>query len=75
MGNHPFFKPGEESQIVYVRKVERDALPPEIKDQTRGMDEIYTISDTEGHMLALIDDRQKAFVVARMHEKHPVSVH
>jgi len=75
MANYPYFRPGEESQIVYVRKVERDALPPEVKKQTSGMDEIYCISDAEGHVLALTDDRGKAFAVARMNEKRPVSVH
>lgn len=75
MADHKFMDPAAESSIVYVRKVERSALPAPVQEQTEGMDTIYSIHDGSGRVLALVDDRKKAFSVARMHEMTPVSVH
>lgn len=61
--------------IVYVRKLDRAELPAEIREQTTDMDQIYAIHDPNGQVLALVDDRKKAFNVARMNERQPVSVH
>ncbi|WP_112322384.1 DUF1150 family protein [Oceanibium sediminis] len=75
MADHKFMTMPTDDSIVYVRKVERDSLPDEVKVQTAGMDAIYSIHDGSGRVLALVDDRKKAFSVARMNEMTPVSVH
>ena len=75
MGNFPYFKPGEEDHIAYIRAVRTETLPEELQEQTRGIDVIYAIHDSEGQVLALVDDREKAFIVARMNEMQPMSVH
>ncbi|MEM8787423.1 MAG: DUF1150 family protein [Pseudomonadota bacterium] len=74
MTDTPYLTDAEDS-IAYIRLVNRAALPAEIRDKTEGMDQIYSIHDAQGHVLALVDDRDKAFVVARMNEMQPVSVH
>ncbi|MSU89684.1 DUF1150 family protein [Rhodobacteraceae bacterium 2CG4] len=75
MANYPYMTPGDDRQIAYVRRVDPETLPVEIRDQTRGMAEIYSINGADGQVLALVDDREKAFIVARMNEMQPVSVH
>lgn len=75
MANYPYMEPGDEVQIAYVRRVDRKTLPEEIQEQTRGMTEVYSINGADGQVLALVDDRKKAFAVARMNEMQPVSVH
>ena len=75
MANYPYMTPGDTSQIAYVRRVDPRTLPEEFREHTKGMTEVYSISGADGQMLAIVDDRKKAFVVARMNEMQPVSVH
>ena len=75
MSSYPYLAMTEQDQIVYVRQVDRSALPREMRRQTKGMEEVYSICDGDGMLLAFVDDREKAFRVARLHEKFPVSVH
>lgn len=75
MANYPYFQPKEDSQLAYIRLIDPAKLPSEVREETRGMDRVYAIHNAEGQVLALVDDRAKAFVVARMNEMHPVSVH
>lgn len=62
-------------QIVYVREVKTADLPDEVRQQTGGLDHLYAIHAANGQVLALVPDRQQAFVVARQNEFSPVSVH
>jgi hypothetical protein len=61
--------------IVYVRGIKTEDLPPEIRAQTNGRDRLYAIHAANGEVLALVGDRDQAFVVARRNEFAPVSVH
>lgn len=63
--------------IVYVRKVAVEDLPEEIKEQASdaGLTSLYAIGNEAGEQLALVRDRQLAFVVARQNDMTPVSVH
>ena len=61
--------------IVYVRPVALDDLPDEIRDQVEGMSELYAVHNGEGERLALVKDRNLAFMVARQNDMAPVSVH
>ncbi|MFQ5623366.1 MAG: DUF1150 family protein [Paracoccaceae bacterium] len=68
--------PGRESErIVYIRPVRTDSLPDEIRQQTAGLEELYAICGPNGERLALVRDRAQAFLLARMNEFEPVSVH
>ncbi len=75
MANYPYMEPGDARQIAYVRRVDPATLSDEVREQTRGMAEVYSINGADGQVLALVDDRDKAFMVARMNEFQPVSVH
>lgn len=72
--NHPVL-PKEDASLAYIRLVPKEALPDELRDATTGTKAIYGIHDADGKILALVDDRDKAFLMARMNELHPVSVH
>lgn len=74
MSNTSIF-PQEDAPVAYIRMVARDALPKDVQEKTKGMDQIYSIHDSGGQVLALVNDRERAFVVARMNEMRPVSVH
>lgn len=69
------FPDGGGKRIVYVREVKTADLPDEIRARTGGLDHLYAIHADDGAVLALVSDRQQAFVVARQNELSPVSVH
>jgi hypothetical protein len=64
-----------EDRIVYVRAVKTSELPEDIQAQASGLDHIYAIHSTDGAVLALVSDRNQAFMVARQNEFSPVSAH
>lgn len=69
------FLPGEANKIVYVRPVPLNELPEDIRQQAEGLDHLYAVCDAEGTQLALVRDRQMAFVLARQNDLAPVNVH
>jgi hypothetical protein len=79
MTDFPSFNETASGQrIVYVRPIRTEDLPGEIKQQVAmnvGRGTIYAIHAPTGEVLALVPDRQQAFVVARQNEFAPVSVH
>ena len=65
-------------RIVYLRPVDTADLPGEIQAEVEanlGRRTIYAIHAPSGEVLALVPDRDQAFVVARQNEFAPVSVH
>ena len=81
MSDHTHSAPGLElpSDIVYVRELrpeEAQALPPGTTADEEGEPRrLFAIHDAEGARLALTDDRDLAFALARQHDKQPLSVH
>lgn len=67
--------PDGENRIVYVRPVAVDDLPAEVQAQLGGMKTIYALHDQDGDRLALVRDRELAFVIARQNDFAPVNVH
>jgi hypothetical protein len=61
-------------RIVYIRAVAASELPEEARARAAGQS-IYAIHDAAGQRLALVADRDLAFVVARQNELTPVSAH
>jgi len=61
-----------ESRIVYVRSIDVAEIPEAAR---MGATALYAIHDESGARLAVVADRDLAFVVARQHEMTPVSVH
>ena len=60
---------------VYVRSVNVRDLPQDVQDQADGLDHIYAVHSADGDRLALVRDRNLAFIVARQNDMAPVSVH
>jgi hypothetical protein len=61
--------------IVYIREVAVADLPEEVREQVGERDTVYAIGSEDGQQLALVRDRNLAFVVARQNDMEPVSVH
>lgn len=81
MTNHDFnegvdtgFDAGH-GNTVYVRRVPTDSLPDEVRDQVPGVDALYAVHGIDGERLALVRERNLAFMLARQNELNPVSVH
>ena len=71
---HDFPQMGD-GNVVYVRRVEMDSLPDEVREQAPGLEALYAVHGIDGERLALVRDRQMAFFLARQNELTPVSVH
>jgi hypothetical protein len=74
MTDFPSFPTEGEQRIVYVREVKTADLPEAIRAQTT-LEHLYAIHAPTGEVLALVPDRDQAFVVARQNAFSPVSVH
>lgn len=69
------FGPEAGKRIVYVRLVDVDSLPAELREQVGEVKTLYAVHDADGERLALVRDRDMAFVLARQNDLAPVSVH
>ena len=67
--------PGGEDRIVYVRAVNVEDLPQEVRDAAQGAETLFAVHNTDGEQLALVADRRLAFALARQHDFAPVNVH
>lgn len=67
--------PEKHGNLVYIRRVAMDQLPDEVREQAPGMDSLYAVHGIDGERLALVRDRQMAFMLARQNDLDPVSVH
>jgi hypothetical protein len=65
----------DENRIVYVRPVAVADLPEDVREQAPGMDQIFAVHSADGERLALVRDRELAFVLARQNDLAPVNVH
>ena len=50
-------------------------LPDDLRQKANGLVTLYAIGSETGERLALVRDRDLAFVVARQNDLTPVSVH
>ncbi|MDO5633202.1 MAG: DUF1150 domain-containing protein [Paracoccus sp. (in: a-proteobacteria)] len=69
------FNEGQGGNTVYIRRVAMAELPNEVREQAQGLDSLYAVHGIDGERLALVRDRQLAFMLARQNELTPVSVH
>lgn len=67
--------PEATGNIVYIRRVEMDSLPDEVREQAAGLESLYAVHGIDGERLALVKDRDMAFFLARQNDLSPVSVH
>jgi len=69
------FGPEAEDRIVYVRSVDVAELPADVQAQVGGAETLYAVHSADGERLALVRDREMAFVLARQNDLAPVTVH
>lgn len=62
-------------RIVYVKTVAVGDLPKDMQASAEGRDHLYAVHDAEGEQLAVVTDRNLAFVLARQNDFSPVAVH
>ncbi|WP_296420793.1 DUF1150 family protein [Pseudooctadecabacter sp.] len=62
-------------RLVYVKAVAVADLPDEVREAAGDLDELFAVHDSEGQQLALVAEREMAFVLARQHDMQPVTVH
>lgn len=67
--------PDSADRIVYVREVAVKDLPEEVRREVGGIEKLYAVHSAEGTRLALVRDRNLAFVLARQNDFAPVAVH
>lgn len=67
--------PESDDRIVYVREVDVSELPEEVQREAGGLKKLYAVHSAGGERLALVRDRQMAFVLARQNDFAPVTVH
>jgi hypothetical protein len=63
------------ADFVYVKPVAVATLPDELREQAGELETIFAVHDAEGQQLALVADRNLAFVLARQYDRVPVTVH
>ncbi|MHA3916192.1 DUF1150 family protein [Halovulum sp. GXIMD14793] len=73
--DYPSCKTKGGAPIAYVRSVRAEDLPEEFRQHMDGRSHAYSVHDASGDILAVVDDRKRAFTLARMNEFQPVSVH
>ena len=61
--------------IVYVRPVAVKDLPDEVQAQAGGIENLYAVHAESGERLALVRNRELAFMLARQNDMAPVHVH
>lgn len=69
------FGPEGNESIVYIRRVMMENLPEDVRQQAPDVDSLYAVHDAAGARIALVKDRELAFMLARQNELTPLSVH
>ncbi|GAA6193855.1 DUF1150 domain-containing protein [Phaeobacter gallaeciensis] len=65
----------EIGRLVYVKTVDVADLPDQVREEAGELEQLYAVHDEKGQQLALVADRNMAFVLAREHDYSPVAVH
>ncbi len=74
--NTPFdFSDRDIRKLVYIRPVDVADLPEELRPQAEGLETIYAVHSADGDQLALVANREMAFMLARQNDYAPVNVH
>ena len=69
------FSKSSDERIVYVRSVDVTDLPVEMQKQAEGSEQLYVVHSEDGARLAIVADRDLAFVLARQNDYAPQAVH
>ena len=64
-----------QDRIVYVKSVDVADLPEDLQEQAGGRKQLFSVHTEAGEQIALVTDRQMAFVLARQNDMTPMAVH
>lgn len=67
--------PEAENRIVYVRPVAVESLPKSVQSQISGRKTVYAVHGEDGAQIALVAERDLAFLLAREHDMTPENAH
>ena len=67
--------PNSSNKIVYIREVAAKDLPKDIQSQIGKLEKLYAVHSDQGERLALVKERNLAFVLARQNDLSPVTAH
>jgi hypothetical protein len=67
--------PNSNNKIVYIREVAAKDLPKDVQSQIGKLKKLYAVHSDQGERLALVKERNLAFVLARQNDLSPVTVH
>lgn len=73
--NAKFDFPDSAQALVYVKEVDVASLPSEVRAEAGDREHIYAVHNAEGEQLALVAERELAFILARQNDLSPVTVH
>ena len=73
--NAKFDFPDSAQALVYVKEVDVASLPSEVRAEAGDREFIYAVHNAEGEQLALVAERELAFILARQNDLRPVTVH
>jgi len=62
-------------RVVYVKSVAVAELPEDLRAAAGDRDTLFAVHDSDGQQLALVAEREMAFVLARQNDMKPVTVH
>lgn len=65
----------DEGRVVYVRAVKAADLPQDVQNQVGDRDTLYAVHRADGARLALVNDRNLAYMLARQNDLAPVAAH
>lgn len=65
----------EQGRTVYIRAVKVADLPEDVREQVGSSKELYAVHAADGERLALVKERNLAFILARQNDMSPVTVH
>jgi hypothetical protein len=67
--------PNSNNKIVYIREVAAKDLPKDVQSQIGKLKKLYAVHSDQGERLALVKERNLAFVLARQNDLSPVTAH
>lgn len=70
-----FSEIGERDRVVYVKSVAVAELPEDLRMAAGDREQLFAVHDSDGQQLALVAEREMAFVLARQNDLRPVTVH
>ncbi|MGB1235431.1 MAG: DUF1150 family protein [Planktomarina sp.] len=64
-----------EDKLVYLKPVDKADLPNDVLEDAEGIEQLWSVHNSDGEQLALIGDLGQAYDLAREFEYSPQTLH